>query len=78
MYKTILKQGIEGSLGYFANGKMLVSSPIYKTRSKQGIVKKCGDRYYVSKTIAKEGIEGSVGYCFNGPMGVTLPMSKTR
>ena len=34
--KTIVKQGIEGSLGYCANGPMGVSSPMSKTRSKQG------------------------------------------
>ena len=34
--KTIEKQGIEGRLGYCANGKMVVSSPMSKTRSKHG------------------------------------------
>ena len=35
--KTIVKQGSEGSLGYCANGQIGVSSPMYKTRLKQGI-----------------------------------------
>ena len=35
--KTIVKQIIEGSLVYCANGPMGVSSPISKTRLKQGI-----------------------------------------
>ena len=35
--KTIVKQGIEGSLGYCANGTMGVSSTMSKTRLKQGI-----------------------------------------
>ena len=34
---TIEKQGIEESLGYYANGSMGVSSPMSKTRLKQGI-----------------------------------------
>ena len=32
MSKIILKQIIEGNLGYCANGKMGVSLPMYKTR----------------------------------------------
>ena len=35
--KTIIKQGIEVSLVYFANETIGVSSPMSKTRSKQGI-----------------------------------------
>ena len=49
--KTILKQIIEGSLGYCANGTILDSSPIYKTRSKQGSEGKCPDCSNVSKII---------------------------
>ena len=69
---TIVKQSIEGSLGYCANGPMGVSLPMSKTRSKQG-----RDFSNVSKTIEKQGIEGRSGYCDNGPMGVISPMSKT-
>ena len=49
--KTIVKQSIEVSLGYFANGPMGFSSPMSKTRSKQG--QDCSN---VSKTIEKQGI----------------------
>ena len=49
---TIVKQSIEVSLGYCANGPMGVSSPMSKTRSKQG--RYCSN---VSKTIEKQGIE---------------------
>ena len=38
--KTIVKQGIEGSLGYCAKGPIGVSSPMSKTRSKLGGEKK--------------------------------------
>ena len=54
------------------------SSPMYKTRSKQGSEEKWGDQSNVSKTIVKQGIEGSLGYCANGPMRVSSLMSKTR
>ena len=40
--KIIVKQGIDGSLGYCANGPIGVSSPMYKTRPKQGIEEKWG------------------------------------
>ena len=49
--KTIAKKSIEGSLGYCANGKMGVSSPMSKTRPKQG-----RDFSNVSKKIEKQGI----------------------
>ena len=78
MSKTIVKQGIEGSLVYCANGPMGVSSPMSKTRSKKHIGDKWGDHSNVSKTIVKQGIEGSLGYCANGPIGVSSPMSKNR
>ena len=68
MYKAIEKQGIEGSLEYCANGPIGVISPMSKTRSKQGIEEKWGDRSNVFKTIMKQGIEGSLGYCANGPI----------
>ena len=76
--KTIAKQSIEGSLIYFANGPMGASSPMYKTRSKQGSEKKWWNSSNVSNTIEKQGIEGRSGYCVNGPMRVSSPMSKTR
>ena len=56
---------------------MGVSSPMSKTRPKQGIGKKWGDIYNVSKTIVKQGIKGSLGYCANRPIGVSPPMYKT-
>ena len=68
--KNIVKQGIEGSLGYCAKGTILLSSPMSKTRSKQDIGEKWGDNSNVSKTIVKQGIEGSLGYCANGPMAI--------
>ena len=68
MSNTILKQGIEGCLGYCANGKIGVSSPMSKTRLKQGIEGKWEDNYNVSNTILKQGIEGCLGYCANGPI----------
>ena len=71
--KTISKQKIEGSLGYCANGPMGVSSPMSKTRAKQG--RDCSN---LSKIIEKKGIEGGSGYCATGPMGVSSHMSKTR
>ena len=49
--KTILKQGIEGSLGCCANGPMGIRSPMYKTRSKQGIEGKWRDCSNVSKKL---------------------------
>ena len=52
---------------------MGVSSPMYKTRSKQG--QDCSN---MSKIIVNQDIEGRLGYCANGPIGVILPMSKTR
>ena len=73
MSKTIVKQSIEESLGYCANGTMGVSSPIYKTWSKQG--RGCSN---VSKTIEKHGIEVRLRYCANGPIVVILLMYKTR
>ena len=73
MSNTIVKQSIEVSLGYCANRPMGVSSPMSKTRSKQG--RYCSN---VSKTIEKQGIEGSLGYFDNGPMVFSSPMSKTR
>ena len=78
MSKTVVKQFIEGSLGYCANGQIGVSSPMSKTRPKQGIEQKWRDRSNVSKTIVKQGIEGSLVYCANGPIGVISSMSKTR
>ena len=70
MFKTIVNRGIEGSLEYCANGPIGVSSPMSKTRSKQGVEEKWGNRSNVSKTILKQGIEGSLGYCANGPMNI--------
>ena len=78
MSKTIVKQDIEGSLGYFANGPMGVRSPMSKTNMKKGIEDKWGDCSNVSKIILKQGTEGSLGYCAIGPIGVSSPMSKTR
>ena len=40
VYKIIVKKSIEGSLGYYANGPMGVSSPMSKTRPKKGSKKK--------------------------------------
>ena len=51
--KTLEKQGIDGSLEYCANGPIGVSSPMSKTRLKQGGDGKWGDRSNVSKTIVK-------------------------
>ena len=70
--KTIVKQSIEGSLGYCSNDTMGVRSPMSKTRLKQGLY--CPN---VSKTIDKQIVEGRSGYCANGPMGVRSPMYKT-
>ena len=64
MSKTIMKQGIEGSLGYFAKGEIGVSSPMSKTRSKQGIEEKRYDSSNVSKTILKQGIDVARNYIF--------------
>ena len=68
MSKIIVKQGIEGSLGYCANGPIGVISPMSKTRSKQDIEEKWGDRSNVSKTIVEQGLEGCLGYCAKGPI----------
>ena len=68
--KTIVKQGIEGCLGYCANGIIGFSSPISKNRSKQGIEEKWAYRSNVSKTIVKQGLEGSFGYSANVPMAI--------
>ena len=56
MSKIIVKQGIEGSLGYCANGPIGVISPMSKTRSKQDIEEKWEDLSNVSETIVKSGI----------------------
>ena len=71
--KNIVKQSIEGSLGYCANGPMGVSLPMSKTRSKQR--QDCSN---VSNIIEKQGIDGRLVYCANRPMGVSSPMYKTR
>ena len=78
MSKIIVTQGIEGSLVYCANGPIELISLMSKTRSKQGIEDKWGDRSNVSKTILRQGIEGSLVYCSNGKIGVISPMSNTR
>ena len=56
MSKKIDNQGIEGRLGYYANGPMGVSSPMSKTRSRLGSEGKWRDCSNVSKTIEKQGI----------------------
>ena len=71
--KNIVKQIIEGSLGYCARGPMGVSSPMSKTRPKQG--QDCSN---ASKTIDKQGVEVRSGFCANGPMGFSSTISKTR
>ena len=58
MPKTIVKQGIEGSLGYCANGPIGVISPMSKNRLKKGIEKKWVDCSYVYKTIVKKVLRG--------------------
>ena len=68
VFNTIVNQGIEVSLGYCANGRILVSSPMSKTSLKQGIEEIWEDRSNVSKTIVKQGIEVNLGYCANGKM----------
>ena len=68
--KTIDKQVIEESLGYCANGSIVVIPPMSKTRPKQGIEEKLGDLSNMSRTILKQGIEGSLGYCANGTMTI--------
>ena len=78
MSKTIVKQSIEGSLGYCTNGTMGVIPHMSKTRSNQGSDNKWRDCYYVYKTIEKKGIERSLEYCSNRPIGASPPMSKTR
>ena len=70
MSKTIEKQGIEGSLECCANGPIEFNSPMSKTRSKQGIEEKWGDRSNVFKTIVKQDTEGSLGHCANVPMTI--------
>ena len=54
MSKTIEKQGIKGSLEYCAKGQIRVSSSMSKTRPKQDIEEKWGDRSNVFKTIEKQ------------------------
>ena len=76
--KTIVKEVIEGSLGYCANGPMGVRSSMSKTRLNQFSENKWGYCSNMSKTIKKQGIEGSLGYCANGLMEVISPMSQTR
>ena len=76
--KTIVKQSIEGSLRYCANGPMVVSSSMSDTMLKQGSEKKLQDCSNVANTIEKQFIEVRLVYCSNGPMGVRSPMSKTR
>ena len=49
--KTIVKQSIEGSLGYCDNGPMGVISSMSKTRSKQDSENKWRYLSIVSKTI---------------------------
>ena len=49
--KTIEKQGIKGSLEYFAKGPIKVSSPMYKTRSNQDIEGKWENCSSVIKNI---------------------------
>ena len=70
MSKTIVKQGIEESLGYCANGPMAVRSPMSKNRYKQDSEEKWRDCSNVSKTIENQDIEGSLAYCANGPMTI--------
>ena len=70
VYKTIAKQGTEGSLEYCANGPIGVRSPMSKTRPKQGIEDKWGDCSNVSNNIVNQGTEVSLGYCANGPMDI--------
>ena len=77
MSKTIVKQGIEESLGYCAKELRGVISPMSKTRLNQGIEGKWGDCSNVYKTIVKQDIEGRLGYCANEPIGVSSPMSNT-
>ena len=68
MSNTIVKQCIDGCLGYCAKGPIEVSSPMSKTSPKQGIEEKWGDHSNMSKIIAKQGIEGCLGYCAKGPI----------
>ena len=65
-----MKKGIKGSLGYCANGPIVVSSPMSKNRSKHAIEDKWGYRSNLSKTIVNQGTEVSFGYCANGPMTI--------
>ena len=55
---------------YCANGKIVVSSPMSKTRSKQDIEVKLGDDSNVFKTIEKQDTERSLVHFANGPMTV--------
>ena len=48
---TIVKQGVDGSLGYCANGPMGFSSPMSKHRSKKVSEEKWQDCSNVSKKI---------------------------
>ena len=73
MSKTIVKQSIEGILGYCANGPTGVSLPMSKISSKQG-----WDCSNVSKTIEKQGIKRGLEYCAKGPIKVSSHMYKTR
>ena len=41
-----------------------------KTRPKQGIEEKGGDRSNMSKAIVKKGLEGGLGYFANVPMTI--------
>ena len=70
MSKTIEKQVIEVSLEYYDNGSIGVSSPMSKTRLKQGIEEKWGGCSNVFKTIVKQDTEGSLVHCANGPMTI--------
>ena len=70
MSKAIVKQVVEESFRYCANGPIGVILPMSKTRSKQDIEEKWGESSNVSKTIAKQGIEGSLGYCDNGSITI--------
>ena len=70
MSKKIEKQGIEGRLGYCANGPMGVSSYMYKTRPNQDIKGKWVYCSNVFKTNVKQDTEGSLENCANGTMTI--------
>ena len=53
------------------------SSPISKTRLKQGSKEIWENSSNLYKTTVKQSIDGSLGCCANRPMGVSSPMSKT-